>query len=115
MDADGVAALYDALSSTMLRYVLSPDLSKRIAYSDEEDTNDDGVLFRILKRNRIINNRFTSTDFSLLSDLLDNAIEGKLVDFNKDLYIQIVENSITQLDVLPFEESDLPKGESVTL
>jgi len=41
--------------------------------------------------------------------------EGKLNDFIEDMCVSKIEHLLTQLRILPFEESELPQGESITL
>ena len=119
MIADGIAVLYDALSTAMLRFVLSPDLKKELFLTDDDfpdlNLDDDLALFGILRRSGIIDDTYTSNDFEDISDTAYNAIDGKLNDFNEDMYVSKIENLLTELRILPFEESELPQGESITL
>ena len=118
MIADGIAVLYDALSSAMLRFVLSPDLKKELYLTDDDFSNlnlDDYLaLFSILRRSGIIDDTYASNDFEDISAIAYNAIDGKLNDFNEVMYVSKIEHLLTQLRILPFEESELPQGESIT-
>ena len=102
----------------MLRFVLSPDLKKELYLTDDDFSNlnlDDYLaLFSILRRSGIIDDTYASNDFEDISAIAYNAIDGKLNDFNEVMYVSKIEHLLTQLRILPFEESELPQGESIT-
>ena len=105
----GISALHDALISALYSYFLSPKLKEALNQEDYQIyNNDDRILFLILKRSGIIDDTFTEEDFSYLSVVLDQALDGNIRRFNQEFYFEKYDNLMKQLGVLPLSENELP-------
>ncbi len=112
---DAVAAFYDALSSAMLHYVSSPKHVRGLDIRKGENLDDDRTVFTILKRSWIIDDSVSGNDFEFIYNAMDDAIEGKLIDLDSDHFVCLLEIILTQLDVLPLGEGELPDELPVTM
>ena len=111
----GICALHDALCSAIYRYFLSPHFKESLNLKDKNcDFNNDLILFLVLKKSGIINESFREEDFNYLSQILDQALEEKIVEFDMDLYFDKFNNLMEQLGVLPFNENELPPEDPET-
>jgi hypothetical protein len=96
-EADAVAALYDAISSAMQRYTY-PELANWIIVEDvDADLSDDHTLFQVLRKSGIINDAVLESDFSYIEETLDDALEDRLSDFDKEKFLDITNRLLTQL------------------
>jgi hypothetical protein len=110
---DGVAAMYDAISSAMQMFT-QPELVKEYPLlMEDEDPSDDFMLFQILKRSGIFDESVSLADFTFLAECLDDALENKMDAFDETKFVETSHILLMQLGVLPFNECDLP--DSVTL
>ena len=112
---DGVAALYDAVVSGMLRFFDSPELKSRLKINENDDLDDDRTLFIILQRSNVLGSKINIEDFDYLYQKMDEAIEGELTDLDENLFISRFKRIMRELEVIPFDETDLPKEMPVTL
>jgi hypothetical protein len=112
---DAVAALYDALAFAMLHYIDSPKLSEGLLIEEEDNLADDRTLFQILKRSGIFDASVTIEQFDMIFQMMDEAIEYCLDQFDEGEFMRIYNEIMTQLKVIPFDESLLPQGTAVTL
>jgi hypothetical protein len=112
---DGVAALYDAMLSAMLTFFDSKESRTKLQIDNEVDFNDDRALFIILQKSGIIHPSISLEDFDYLYQKMDEAIEEELTDFDEEQLISGFERIMTNLEVIPFDERELPEGEPVTL
>ncbi|MFW9787661.1 MAG: hypothetical protein ACFFE2_11435 [Candidatus Thorarchaeota archaeon] len=112
---DGVAALYDAMVNAMLRFFDSSELRQNLTIGEDDDLNDDRTLFVILKKSGVLDSTVDVLDFDYLRKKMDEAIEDELVEFNAHRFMHLFNRIMALLDVIPFDESDLPEADSVTL
>ncbi len=63
----------------------------------------------------MIGKSFSKSDFVCISSILDEALASSLNTLDEEWFAQKMEDVLTQLDVLPFDESKLPQTDSVTL
>ncbi len=112
---DGVAALYDAVVYAMLRFTDSSELRNKLDIKNNDNLNDDRTLFIVLKRSGIIDSSVDIEDFNYLYQIMDDAIEGKLTDFDEAIFMSKFNRLMTLLGAFPSNESDLPEEDSVTL
>jgi len=101
----GIVTLYDALYSAMQWYVTSPEHSSELTALSPANLNDDNILFDILNRSGVITPGF---DYSAFSELVDSALYKNMSDFNYSGILTEIESVMSQLGVMPFEESVLP-------
>lgn len=104
----GVAALYDAVICALEYSVLFLESENKIEVFESDDLSEERDLFNILKRSKIINENFTNSDFDFLYNTLDKTLEGDVSDFNRDDFMQKINDLMTQLGVLPFSYDELP-------
>lgn len=101
----GIVTLYDSLSGAMESYAAQPERKTALAVRQGEDPRREKDLFRILARSGIITNVL---DFDRFESLMERALGDELTDYDYRPLLQGVEALLTQLGVLPFEESSLP-------
>lgn len=101
----GIAALYDALSAAMQWYSAAPGRGAGISVRAGENVNDDRTLYGILVRSRALDGRF---DFGAFDRLTERALREDLGAFDYAEMLRGLESVMTQLGVMPFDESALP-------
>ena len=100
----GIVTLYDALISAMQWYITSPERRKALQIKDGEDMKDDRTIFKILIRSGVIEGDF---DYEKFNGLVETALEKEMSDYNFNETLKGIESVMTQLGVMPFEESKL--------
>jgi hypothetical protein len=105
---DAVAAIYDALSSAMQRFLFQSVSGQAMKINKNEDPSNDLTLFTILKRSGIFDESVNLDDFMYIYQTLDDALENRLSSFDETRFIEITNKLLVNLDVLPFDMSDLP-------
>jgi hypothetical protein len=105
---DGVAAMYDAVSSAMQMFTQPELMGDHSLLIEDEDLSDDLVLFQTLKRSGIFDESVILADFTYLSQCLDDALENKMDEFDETKFVETAHILLLQLGVLPFNECDLP-------
>jgi hypothetical protein len=109
--AAGIAALFDALISAVKWYVLSNRESMAAHIDNDEDLEDDEKLLELLVRPGIVQLSF---DLDRFRSRLNSALEDRLTDaVAKELSAQM-EEIMTGLGVLPFDENTLPPEDPST-
>lgn len=108
MIEDAVAALYDALSSAMQRFLFRNVSGEALVIEDEEDPSDDITLFKVLIRSGIFDESVSLDDFMYIHKTLDEVLERRLVDFDETLFVETVNILLVQLGVIPFNACELP-------
>jgi hypothetical protein len=108
----GVAALYDAFISAMLRYVLIPELDTSMGEPSTEHYAEDRDLFILLRNSDIIDDSFTDSDFKYLLRVTEDAMNFSSNQTDIPEFMIRIENVLNQLDVLPIDENVLPSLES---
>lgn len=101
----GIVTLYDALVSGMQGYIASPEHKCRIHIRAGENINDDRTLYAVLTRAGVFDGSF---DFEAFDALTAQALQRDLPDRNYHDLVQAVDELMTQLGIMPFDESQLP-------
>jgi len=108
--ADGIAALYDAVVSSMRWYVVSnPRLELNVLPG--EDLQNDADLYRALVRSGVLDGAF---DFDEFDRLLDASLEGKTPDLDRQALLNGIESVMARLGIMPFDEAKLPPEDPST-
>ena len=107
----GIAALYDALSSAMEWFCAAPQRRSRIQ-GGREQFPDDRARYAALVSAAVLDGRF---DFGRFDQLLTRALQAELPAAAVSGILGGVESVLTQLGVLPFDESELPPEDPGTL
>ncbi len=102
----GIVTLYDALQGAMQGYVASPEHRKGIEVREGENLNDDRTLFSVLARAGVIDGSF---DFDALDRLMEKALHYDMPGYDYRGLLTGIESLMTQLGVMPFDESRLPQ------
>jgi hypothetical protein len=106
----GIVAIYDALTSAMEWFCAAPDRRSRLRDAPEAFL-DDRSLYATLVRTGILNGNF---DFDLFDRVVDRALASEIASKDISGVVKGVESVLTQLGVLPFDESDLPPEDPST-
>jgi len=102
--ASGVATLYDALLSGMRWYIMNNLMKDSGDFSEEELENERFVFFLLRKGGKIGPN----FDLTKIQDLVDMALMEEDIQVDQDQFIEQLAGFLTEIKVLPFEESELP-------
>lgn len=108
----GILTLYDALNSAMHWYVSVPEHNKKLLIQDNDNLNNDDNVFSVLLRSRVIDHSF---DYNALNDIVDMALKKDMSSFDYAEILKGIESVMTQLGVLPFDESELPPEDPNTV
>jgi len=99
MTADAIAAIYDAISSAMQRYLLLEDAGCDIQRKAEDDISDDHMVFEILLRSGCFDENTTSGDFEFIEQVLDDALEDRLDSFDETSFLDVSMYILRQLGI----------------
>ncbi|MHA1995388.1 MAG: hypothetical protein ACW97Z_12670 [Candidatus Hodarchaeales archaeon] len=113
--AAGVAALHDALIHGMQWYLLSTH--PEVVYPNidaDYDITDDDTLLQLLQKTPTFSGNSYNEEFQYLSEILDQALSERMVDFDESRYLNIIHNFMMHLGVEPFSESNLPPENPTT-
>lgn len=109
LNAAGIAALYDALLFGMRYYIARQERCEKIDIAENADLWDAVALFHTLARAGIFDDPYA---FNHLSLTVERAVWEESFSFDADSTLAEVEQMLTKLGVMPFNESTLP-GESL--
>ncbi|MFX1253060.1 MAG: hypothetical protein ACFFCZ_15750 [Promethearchaeota archaeon] len=101
----GIITLFDALHSAMRWYTVSPEKQKKLHIREGENIKDEETLFRILLRSEVLDGAF---DYQSFDKLVDRALSEEMSEYNYKELLKDIESVMTQLGVMPFDESKLP-------
>ncbi|MFW9957404.1 MAG: hypothetical protein ACFFCT_04975 [Candidatus Odinarchaeota archaeon] len=108
MRKDAIAAMYDAISSAMQRFLFRNVSEKVLALEKGENPSDDLTLFKSLERSGIFDESVSLDDFEYIAHTLDNALEDRLDSFDETRFVETSHILLVQLGVLPFNVCELP-------
>jgi hypothetical protein len=101
----GILTLYDAVVSAMEGYVASPGHRNKLKIHAGEDMNNDNTLYSVLTRSGVLDGTF---DYAKFNNIVELALKQELSSFDYSGILKGVERVMTQLGVMPFDESQLP-------
>ncbi|MGY5880244.1 MAG: hypothetical protein RTV31_08335 [Candidatus Thorarchaeota archaeon] len=99
MRVDAIAALYDAISSAMQRFVLLDGVIHDLIINDD-DVSDDQALFRVLLRSGVFDEVTTQEDYDFIGQTLEDAFENQLETFDETSFLEISESLLIQLGII---------------
>ena len=99
MTADAIAAMYDAISLAMQRYVILDGVDYDLIRNDDDDVSDDETLFRVLLKSGIFDDVTTQEDFDFIEQTLDDAFEDELDTFDETSFLEITISLLNQLGI----------------
>jgi hypothetical protein len=106
----GLTTLYDALLSGMRWYILS-HLEHKIDGDKEEKLENERFVFSVLRKEGIIDG---SLDMHLIEELVDKALMEKDVHEDQGTVMGQMERFLTRINILPFDDSELPPEDPST-
>jgi hypothetical protein len=109
--AAGIVTLYDALDAALLWYFSGPERRSALSISPGEDLNDDRTMFGILIRSGVLDGSF---DFDAFDRLTERALEEELPGYDVRGVLAGLEDVMTRLGVMPFDEAALPPEDPAT-
>jgi hypothetical protein len=109
--AAGIAMLYDALNGAMQWYVASPERRAGLAIHPGDDLNSDRTLYAVLVRSGVLDGTF---DFDAFDRLTERALREELPGYDHRQLLAGVEEVMTRLGVMPFDEAALPPEDPAT-
>ncbi len=113
-NADAIAAFYDALVSALLRFFVSDKLRAAHELPVPDDNSGEMEHLEILSEHNVIDANFGAIELKKLMELLGRGFAGKPVESLEDAFMEKYENVMTQLEVLPIRDEELPNELSVT-
>jgi hypothetical protein len=111
--SSGIVTLYDALNYAMQWYLSSPERRQSLAVKEGENIKDDRIAAAILTRSEVLGKDF---DYGAIDNLVERFLyeEGEMPDYDYTEFLNTVESAMTQLGVMPFDESALPTEDPKT-
>jgi len=108
----GIITLSDALVSALQWYVASPERIKTLVMHENDSLNDDAAIYRILRRSGKLDDIL---DYNAFNTLVEEAIKHEMPDYDYTGILKNIESVMTQLGVMPFDESKLPPEDPSTV
>jgi hypothetical protein len=102
---EGLLTLYDALYSGMRFYILSPDNKDRFDDATGMQRTEEMALHEMLRQAGVVDGSF---DFESFFALMEQLLDGADVEINTKEALRGYDKIMTQLGVMPFDESALP-------
>jgi hypothetical protein len=109
--AAGIATLYDALNGAMQWYIAAPERRMKLTILDGENLNSDRELYDVLVRSGILDGSF---DFVAFDRLTERALHQEMPGYDYHGMLKGIEHVMTELGVMPFDESQLPAEDPST-
>jgi len=110
--AAGIVTLYDAVLAAMDSYVASLNGQGSVLDTRrDEDIREEKVLYGALVRSRVLDGRF---DFEAFDRLVERALKEEMPGYDYHDLLAGIESVMTQLGVMPFDESLLPPEDPKT-
>jgi hypothetical protein len=107
----GIVTLYDAMLSALRWYTADPGRKEGLDIREGEDLTDDKIVFGILRRSRVLDGRF---DYAEFDRIVEWAMDNEMPGYDHRALLKGVEHVMTELGVMPFEESELPAEDPST-
>ena len=107
--AAGISTIYDALVSAMRWYALTH--RQELHGLEQDDLENDPALFDRLTEAGVLDGTF---DFDRLEKLMEKSVNRAPLEFDWQRELTAVESLLTQLGLLPFDESTLPPEDPAT-
>ena len=105
MLAPGIAALYDALQYAMRWYISFPEHRAQLGLRNAEVFEDEAELLALLVRGGVIDRAF---DYAGFEQLVEQSLDDVTFQFDAARVLAQIIQVMTQLEVMPFDETQLP-------
>jgi hypothetical protein len=106
-----MVTLYDALSGALEWYIASSERRKNLVLKEVTNLNNDRIVYGILIRAHVLDGRF---DFDAFDQLVERALKEEIPNLDYREMLIGLENVMTQLGVIPFDELALPPEDPAT-
>ncbi|OGW53668.1 MAG: hypothetical protein A2Z46_06665 [Nitrospirae bacterium RBG_19FT_COMBO_55_12] len=107
----GIATLYDALSGALQWYIAAPERRIKLTIQGGEDLNVDKVAHTVLVRSGVLDRSF---DFEAFDRLTERALNQEMPGYDYRELLKGIEQAMTRLGVMPFDEAALPPEDPST-
>lgn len=104
--AAGIVTLYDALIGAIEWYFASPERRSMLIIKDNDNLKDEKNLYKILVRSGVLDGRFDFEEF--VDKVVDRATYDEMRDYDYTYILKAIEDVMTQIGVMPFDEEELP-------
>lgn len=108
---EGIATLYDALLSSIRWRLLTGHLDE-LGDGPEEKLEDDQLIISILRKSGVLGKE---VDLTFIEQTTERALQGEDVSAASRRFLEQVQELLTALELLPFDESTLPPEDPNTL
>ncbi|RJQ49945.1 MAG: hypothetical protein C4538_01035 [Nitrospiraceae bacterium] len=108
----GIVTLYDAVIFAMQWYIAVPGHVSSLQVKEGDDMKDDKIVYRVLTGSRVLDGTF---DYDAFDKLTEKAVYQDISSFDYTEMLKGVDSVLTQLGVLPFDESELPPEDPKTV
>ena len=108
---EAVITLYDVISAAMEWYAAVPERRNALRILEGEDPRDDRTLYEILRRSGVLDGSF---DYDAFDGLTVRALNDERPVHDYGALLKGIESILTQLGVMPFDESALPPEDPST-
>jgi hypothetical protein len=102
---EGLLTLYDSLYSGMRFYILSPANKERFDCVEGIRRTEEKALYKLLRDAGVVDGSF---NFDSFFALMEKLLDGVDVEINSTEALKGYDRLMTQLGVMPFDESALP-------
>ncbi len=92
-------------------YINSPEKKKNLQIREDDDLKDDKTIFNVLKRSGVLDGEF---DYETFDALVTKALTQELPAGDYSDVLKGIESVMTQLGIMPFDESKLPPEDPST-
>lgn len=103
--AAGLATIYDAILSAMRWHILTTPLKGKLGNDVEEQLENERVVFSLMRKAGILDG---ALDWNRFQALVDQALMEEEIIVDREALLGQVEELMTRLGVMPFDESILP-------
>ncbi|MBA4371864.1 MAG: hypothetical protein C0402_03270 [Thermodesulfovibrio sp.] len=107
----GILTLYDAVVFGMEWYAAVSDHRAKLTVSPGEDLRQDKILYTVLVRSGVLDGQF---DYPAFDNLVEYASNNEMPDFDYRELLTSIEAIMTQLEIMPFDENELPPEDPAT-
>lgn len=108
---EGVVTLYDALSAALEWYFASPERKGLLIIREGDNLKDEENLYEILVRSGVLDGSFDVGEFN---QVIEGILYSNAADLDHQGILKGIEAVMTQLGVMPFDETALPKEDTST-
>ncbi|TAN38772.1 MAG: hypothetical protein EPN25_13095 [Nitrospirae bacterium] len=107
----GILTLYDALLFGMEWFVLSDDRRETLMVHEQDNLRNDRDTYAVLVRSGVLDGRF---DYAAFDSLVEYASNNEMPDYDYPPLVGSIDSVMTQLGIMPFDESQLPPEDPKT-